>query len=99
MEKEFGAYKRGSHHSAPEKEADVALLTSQYVESALHVYKPGRKLSNAKAGVVNIVDNGSKGLEGIVKDWFKRRSLKRSVKEIWITSQENDEGIQDGMEI
>ncbi|KAF8344677.1 hypothetical protein F5887DRAFT_1062041 [Amanita rubescens] len=28
MEKEFGAHKRGSHHSAPEKEADVILLTS-----------------------------------------------------------------------
>jgi hypothetical protein len=71
MEHEFGTYKCGSHHSAPDKEADVALLTSQYVEAALHVNKPGHTLPNVKGKAVNIVELGAEGIEDVIQDWFK----------------------------
>ncbi|KIL54589.1 hypothetical protein M378DRAFT_18744 [Amanita muscaria Koide BX008] len=98
MEHEFGTYKRGSRHSAPEKEADVAMLTTQYIASALHVYTPGCTLPNVKGSAVNVVDLGAQGLEAVIKDWFKRRSLRRSTEEIWDDGKGNAEDSQDEME-
>ena len=105
MESEFGTNKRGAHHSAPEKEKDVALLSSQYSQSAIHAYKTGRKLKKdkedkedkskkgkrAKTGpIVDVVSNGAQELEKTILKWFDQRSLPRSFEEIWGARSESE---------
>ena len=74
MESEFGTNKRGAYHSAPEKEKDIALLSGQYVQSALHKYNAGRKLKKDKGD--NQKDKADKGKKG------KRGKKKGSVVDI-----------------
>lgn len=40
-EAEFETLTWGTHHGAPDKEVDVAMLTEQYVKSQIHVNTPG----------------------------------------------------------
>ena len=68
MESEFGTNKCGAHHSAPEKEKDIALLSSQYVQSALHIYKAGRRLKKDNNNQKDKEDKGKKGKKGKKKD-------------------------------
>ena len=74
MESGFGTNKCGAYHSAPEKEKDIALLSGQYVQSALHKYNAGRKLKKDKGD--NQKDKADKGKKG------KRGKKKGSVVDI-----------------
>ncbi|KAJ7080894.1 hypothetical protein B0H15DRAFT_786779 [Mycena belliarum] len=82
MEKQFKTVARGARHGTPDKEKDVARLTEQYMKSKLHTYTKGRSVTEKSQDVINI---GAENLERLdtLKDWWGRRSHKRSRLEDW----------------
>ncbi|KAJ7274776.1 hypothetical protein C8J57DRAFT_1177633 [Mycena rebaudengoi] len=89
MENQFKTVARGAYHGTPDKEKDVAKLTSQYIESKLYLETKGRGVSNKSADVENI---GAENLERLntVRDWWERRSHARSTLEDWESGPIND---------
>ncbi|KAJ7904125.1 hypothetical protein B0H13DRAFT_2233915 [Mycena leptocephala] len=89
MEKQFKTVARGSRHGTPDKEADVAKLTGQYMKSKLHNYCKGRSITQKSPDVVNV---GAENLECLdtMTDWWSRRSHPRSMLEDFDTGPAND---------
>jgi hypothetical protein len=89
MEKQFKTVARGSRHGTPDKEADVAKLTGQYMKSKLHNYCKGRSITQKSPDVVNV---GAENLERLdtMTDWWSRRSHPRSMLEDFDTGPAND---------
>ncbi|KAJ7122658.1 hypothetical protein C8R43DRAFT_899695 [Mycena crocata] len=89
MEKQFKTVARGARHGIPDKEADVAKLTGQYMKSKLHVHVDGRQVTQKSPDVINI---GAEDLERLdtIKKWWGRRSNPRSTLEDWTTGPESD---------
>jgi hypothetical protein len=85
MEKQFKTNIRGAHHGSPDKEKDVALLSTQYTNSQLYLDIPGRRIKVSDDKAVDVTTAGAVNLERLnaFGDWFDRRSPKRSVEEVW----------------
>ncbi|KAJ7923687.1 hypothetical protein B0H13DRAFT_1864673 [Mycena leptocephala] len=89
MEKQFKTVARGSRHGTPDKEADVAKLTGQYMKSKLHNYCKGRSITQKSPDVVNV---GAENLERLdtMTNWWSTRSHPRSMLEDFDTGPAND---------
>jgi hypothetical protein len=89
MEQQFRTNKRGARHGVPDKEKDVAKLTTHYVTSKLHTFEGGRKLK--KAGSEDYVTVGAGNLERLktIEKWFERRSHARQTGEDWSDDQDS----------
>lgn len=89
MEKQFKTVARGAFHGTPDKEKDVVKLTGQYIDSKLYIETKGRGVSQKSPDVENI---GAENLERLntIRDWWDRRSHKRSTLEDWDSGIQND---------
>lgn len=85
IEKQFKTVSRGGRHGVPDKEKDVQTLVGQYVDSDLHIYKPGRKIKVSIDRSTDFISVGVDNLErtGTINEWFTRRSHPRSTAEDW----------------
>lgn len=94
-EAEFNHFYRGKSHTSPEKEKDVARLQLSYKNSNIHVYTPGRHLTQARRAK-DFLATGSdvQKLQGTIDRWAERRLTTRSTQEIW----EDPEVIAEGPE-
>lgn len=92
MEKQFKTVSRGARHGVPDKERDVQTLVGQYVDSDLHIYKPGRKIKVGIDWSTDFISAGVENLErtGTISDWFTRHSLPRSTAEDWGIDSEQE---------
>lgn len=90
MEDQFKTVTRGSRHGVPDKEADVAKLTSQYIGSKLHAHVDGRNVK-PKDKAIDVVTIGATGLTRLVKQWFENCSLERGTHE-WF-GEEDEEAV------
>lgn len=83
-EAEFNHFYRGKSHTSPQKEKDVARLQLSYKSSNIHVYTPGRHLTEARRAK-DFLATGSDvlKLQGTIDRWAERRLTNRSLQEIW----------------
>lgn len=93
MEKQFKTVARGAQHGTPDKEADVAKLTQEYVQSALYTHEPGRKIKMHNDKAADFLAEGaiSLGRDSTIDEWFRRRSHKRATVEEWPGGSDNAE--------
>lgn len=89
MEKQFKTVARGARHGAPDKEADVSMLTEQYMKSKLHTHCNGRSVTQRSADVINLGAENPERL-GTMEKWWGLRSHARSTLEDWESGPAND---------
>ncbi|KAH9953949.1 hypothetical protein BC827DRAFT_1094186, partial [Russula dissimulans] len=46
VEREVNSFARGKTHTSPDAEEDIRNLQATYKKDEIHVFKPGRKLTN-----------------------------------------------------
>lgn len=78
MEKQFKTVTRGTQHGKPDKEADIAKLTEEYIQSELYLHKPGRKIKLNDNRATDVTTGGAinLGKETTLDNWFCRCSHK-----------------------
>ena len=90
---QFRTIYRGTGHTDPSKEADVALLHDFYTKSKLHEMLAGRTVSNDVDKPKEVVSHGvSQGGSQILPKWVERRNIyDHSTEQTWAPSAEAQE--------
>ena len=86
---QFPTIYRGTRHTDPAKEADVAKLAAYYAEAKIHLQHTGRKISGDADKVKEFVSNGfSTAGAKILPQWIKRRNnFEHGSEQTWPPSE------------
>lgn len=94
FERQFCTIYRGTSHTDPAKEADVAKLLEHYIKAKIHLYEPGRSISNSADTIKEFVSDGIQiANTKIIPKWVQRRAMyEHSTEEDWSMAQPHNEG-------
>ncbi|KLO04433.1 hypothetical protein SCHPADRAFT_947696 [Schizopora paradoxa] len=89
IEGEFRVLGRGKKHTSPSKQHDVSTLMKAYVDSEVHVHKPGRKAIGNE--IEDIVNKGVLAVQtgDFLAKWDEKRSFVRSKEQNLDSSSES----------
>ncbi len=90
MSRQFRTIYRGTSHTSPSKDADVQHLDEHYKQARIHVYTPGRLVTNTADKVKEFVSDGYyTAYTKTIPKWVARRApYERNTSQVWPESAE-----------
>lgn len=97
VDKELASIARGKQHYTPEKENDVRMLMSAYIQDEVYKFYPGRESALSKDKLNDVLDEGLAKVHSgkSLKAWWNARLKTRQTTDIYVDEEDEEEELME----